>query len=176
MLLFILLPLAVLGHSTALHSLGFHYFIPFLPFVALGLAALLHLGPQSASPPNGLRPSWLPISRLLFYLLIAIPLLTTITLLNNQLHTGFQTTIDPFLANSHDAEAVAAYINSHTDPDDLVIANATITWLLNTNRADFQMSIASNSVATPHLPADIPPERYAYDVDYRTAEFVVIDN
>jgi 4-amino-4-deoxy-L-arabinose transferase-like glycosyltransferase len=176
MLLFILLPLAVLGRSTALHSLGFHYFIPFLPFVALGLAALLHLGPQAASPPNGPRPSWLPISRHLFYLLIAIPLLTTITLLNNQLHTRYQTTIDPFLANSHDAEAVAAYINSHTDPDDLVIANATITWLLNTNRADFQMSIASNDVATPHLPADIPPERYAYDVDYRTAEFVVIDN
>ncbi len=174
LLIFILLPLLILGRSTALHGLGFHYFIPFLPFIALGLAALLYRGlPILAKAiPIGQQAGNLLIA----ILIISLPLVTTIWLLNDQVNGRYQTVIDPFLADAADAMAVAAFINQSLHENDLVIANATVSWMLKTNRADFQMSIASTGIATPHLPADLPPNRFAYNPDYHQAQMVVIDN
>lgn len=35
---------------------------------------------------------------------------------------------------------------------------------------------AADQVATPHLPANLPPERLAFDPAYRRARFLIIDN
>jgi hypothetical protein len=178
LLLFGLLPLVILGRSTALHGLGFHYFIPFLPFVALGITTLLWRGIPILAEALPFVTGRIAVT--LAVGVVCVPLVTTIGLLNGQVNGHYQTAIDPFLANPQDAEAVAAFINNSLHEDDsansVVIANATITWLLHTNRADFQMSIAAAGINTPHLPADIPPDRYAFNPDYRTAEMVVIDN
>lgn len=40
-LLLLLLPIAILGRTVALHGLSFYYVTPLLPFVALGVVALL---------------------------------------------------------------------------------------------------------------------------------------
>jgi 4-amino-4-deoxy-L-arabinose transferase-like glycosyltransferase len=175
LLLFVLLPLLILGRSTALHGLGFHYMIPLLPFIALGLAALLHRGlPILAAALPFISET--KVAQPAALILLALPFLTTIGLLFEQVDGRFNTVIDPFLVNSQEAEAAATFINQQLNEGDLVIATPAITWLLHTKRADFQMSIAANGVATPHIPADIPIDRYAFNPDYREAQMVVMDN
>jgi hypothetical protein len=58
----------------------------------------------------------------------------------------------------------------------VVIASPGLAWSLRANVADFQMSIAFTGQRTPHLPADVPRERFAFNPDYTQARFVVVDN
>ncbi|MFZ0548526.1 MAG: phospholipid carrier-dependent glycosyltransferase [Candidatus Promineifilaceae bacterium] len=175
LLLFILLPVIILGRSTALHGLGFHYFIPFLPFIALGIAALLWRGVPILADALPFIPQKTTAKPFAIGI-VCIPLFTTIWLLNGQVNGRYQTAIDPFLIDPQDAETVAAFINHELGEDDLVIATPTLTWLLHMKSADFQMSVAAAGIDTPHLPADIPPERYAFNPDYHLAKMVVVDN
>ena len=41
---FFVIPIVLLGRTTALFSLSFYYLIPLLPFVALGVASLIRSG------------------------------------------------------------------------------------------------------------------------------------
>jgi hypothetical protein len=90
--------------------------------------------------------------------------------------TGFATAIDPFLLAPADARQAAAYVNAHAAPDDVVIASPGLAWLLRARAADFQMAIAYAGTATPHLPADVPRDRFAFDPRLGRARFVVVDN
>jgi hypothetical protein len=58
----------------------------------------------------------------------------------------------------------------------VVIASPGLAWLLQANVADYQMAVAFNGQVSPHLPASLPPERLAFNPDYRQARFVVVDN
>jgi hypothetical protein len=180
-------PILLLGRSEALYHLSFYYMIPLLPLICLGLATLLRQGIPYAARHLGCALAELFKSRLpdrlllvvayLFVLaLAATPLLTTTARQIQQTRDGFRTAIDPFLIEPQFARYIARFINERTTPGDVVIASPGIAWMLRANTADFQMALAFNGQATPHLPANIPLARFAFKPDYRQARFVVVDN
>jgi hypothetical protein len=109
-------------------------------------------------------------------LVVVGPLATTLALTVRNVENGFPTAIDPFLVNPDDARKVADYVNSHSQPDNVIVASPVVGWQFHANTADFQMSIAATGVDTPHLPGDIPPNRWAFDPSYQKARYVVVDN
>ncbi|MGD8622962.1 MAG: glycosyltransferase family 39 protein [Anaerolineae bacterium] len=191
--LFLLLPIAVLGRNEALYSLSFYYMIPLLPLVALGLAGLLREG-----TPHALRLlrasvealvgswTWLPEARrnrfltgsagLLLLLALLSPFLTSMLHSVDQVSSGFQTAIDPFLVKPQDAQPAAEFVNRRVSADDLVIASPGLGWIIQANVADFQMSSAFGRQATPHIPANLPRDRFVFAPDYDRAQFVIVDN
>jgi len=197
-LLFTLLPILVLGRTVALHGLSFYYMIPLLPFVGLGVAALLERGLPYAyrATRGGLlglchrwvwlsrRPAWrrwedrilLASSSLVLLAVVGTPFLTSAVWTTKQVRTVFSTDIDPFLLDPADARQAARFVNGRVAPGDLVIASPGLAWLLRAHAADFQMSVAATGQATPHLPADLPPDRFAFDPRYTQARFVILDN
>jgi hypothetical protein len=90
---------------------------------------------------------------------------------------GYTTDIDSFLIKPSDAKQVAAFINSQINANDVIVASPVVGWQFGGHPEDFQMAVAATDhVATPHLPGNIPPERLAFNPDYHQARFVVIDN
>ncbi len=190
MLLAFWLALIVMGRTVALYSLSGYYMIPLLPLVALGAASLLRWGVPSLI--NMLRQD---IASLFTYwkliyprrlatgtaytiaaLLVISPLLVTLVLTVNQIRGGYSTAIDPFLIAPDDARQVAVYVNAHVSPQDVVIASPAVGWQFTAQVADFQMSVAFTGEETPHLPANIPSDRWAFDPSYTSAKFIVVDN
>jgi hypothetical protein len=107
---------------------------------------------------------------------VAAPFLASIVKSIENVNRVFVTAIDDFLLTPSDAQRAAAFVNAHTNPDDLVIASPGIAWMLEAQAADYQMAVAATGRATPHLPADLPPDRFAFDPRYTRAQFVVVDN
>jgi hypothetical protein len=196
-LLLFFLPLFLLARTTGLADLGFYYLIPLFPFVALGMAALIRYGVPlvAQTTREGLKSlfqswKWSPARpagqwlrarvlalgvSLALFLVVLSPFLIVTFLVAGQAQSGFHTAIDPVLVNPRDARQAAGFVNRQVRPDDLVIASPALTWLLRTHAADFQLAIAATGKATRHLPANIPPERFAYDVRYTGARFVIVD-
>jgi hypothetical protein len=102
--------------------------------------------------------------------------LFTVPHLLEQVTTHFRTEIEPFLIDAASAQAAAAFVNARVNVNDLVIASPAIAWQVQSNVADFQMSIAYGGQATPHLPANVPADRWAFDPRYQHARFVIVDN
>jgi len=104
------------------------------------------------------------------------PFVTSTAYTIGQVSGGFSTAIDPFLIDPQDARAVGTYVNARTVADDVIIASPGLAWVFEAHTADPQMAMAYEGQATPHLPADIPADRFVFEPDYRQARFVVVDN
>jgi hypothetical protein len=179
-LLLFLLPLLILGRTTALYSLGFYYLIPLLPFVGLGVAALLRYGVPTVWQT---ARQTLPPYRIVAYgvasialLTVKIPFAASLESTLRQVHSGFATPIDPFLIDPAHARLAAEFVNARTTPDDVVVASPTLAWLIEAHAADVQMATLVAGYAAPDLPVSIPAGRFAFDPDYRQARFVIVDN
>jgi hypothetical protein len=164
-LLFTLVPLALLGRTTPLHSLSYYYLIPLLPFAALGAAALL---------AALLRSTWPPL-RAALAVFLALLGLAALGQGLGQVRSGFTTAIDPFLLAPAEARAAAGFVAGQRAPGDLVLASPGLAWLLPGETADFQMALAHAGLPTPHVPADLPRERYRFDPSFERARFVIVD-
>jgi hypothetical protein len=190
-LLMFLFPLVALGRTVALFSLSTYYTIPLLPFVALGMASLVWYGVphvfrlirDSLSsvltrwlPRHPLRLEWLNIIAGLSLPIILFPLWAGLQGTLSAVREGFITPIDPFLINANDAQKTADFVNAHTNTNDVVLASPAVAWLLEAQAADFQMAIAVTGQATPHLPGNIPANRFAFDPRFDRARYVVVDN
>jgi hypothetical protein len=179
-LLLFLLPILILGRTTALYSLGFYYMIPLLPFVGLGVAALLRYGvPYAWQTARRALPRY----RIVAYgvasialLAVTIPFAASLESTLRQVHSGFTTPIDPFLVNPDDARLAAAFVNRHAAPDDVVVASPTLAWLIEAHVADVQMATVVAGYPAPDLPVSIPADRFAFDPHYQQARFVIVDN
>jgi hypothetical protein len=180
-------PIVLLGRTEALYHLSFYYLIPLLPLISLGVAVLLRRGVPYAvhhlhRALAHIFRLWLPdqlllgLASLVILTLTATPFLMTTVNLVRQMHDRFTTPIDPFLIDPKFARYVARFVNAQTTDNDLVVASPGLAWMVQANTADFQMAVAFTGQATPHLPANLPPERFAYSPDYRQARFVVVDN
>ncbi len=168
-LVFVLIPFLILGRTTPLFSLSFYYMIPLLPFATLGVASLI----LALLRFVWAKPVWLKAAVLVVLVgLIGGQVVLVVWAVNGR----FTTDIDPFLLPAVDVESVSRYVNQKLKPDEFVIASPTVGWMVNGRSADFQMTVAVNGVATPHLPADIAPERWAFNPDYHAARFVVVDD
>ena len=168
-------PAPLVGRTQALYSLSAYYTIPLLPLATLGVAGLIGGGAARivAQLPGGrvTRIAWA-----LAGLGVVLALGRTALADWRAVQGGFQTTIDPFLIQPEDARAAAAVINAAVAPDDVVIASPAVAWLIRARVADFQMVTAAAGEAGPHLPADLPPERWAFDPALSGARYVVVDN
>jgi hypothetical protein len=194
----LLFPIATLGRTEALVNLSAYYMVPLLPFVSLGVSILLRVGLPyiQAVTFNGLRAlvkswSWLAptvknrllqrhlltaVFSLFLVIVVLSPFITSTVYQIDQIQHHISTAIDPFLIAPGDGRAVASYLNARTKAEDLVIASPGMAWALDSNTADLQMAIAFEGRATPHLPADIPAERFVFLPDFQSARFVVVDN
>jgi hypothetical protein len=175
----------LLGRTTALFNLSFYYLIPLLPFAAVGAASLLRYGAawmaravvrrvhSAVDTEKSAQADWLK-------LLIVVPamgaLLISTAGLVQQVREGFRTTIDVFLLDPIAAREVADYVNQRVSADDLIITSPALAWMLHAQVADMQMPIAYRGQATPHLPSNIPPERWAFDPGVARARYVIVDN
>ncbi len=195
-----LLPIAFLGRSLALYNLSFYYMIPLFPFIALGMASALKLGvPYVAhavrEAATALCARWQPqgarvVVRLIpavvwgtVAAVVILPLATSLVWTWKQTRDGFSSVIDPFLLNPAAARQAADFVNAHLAPaqgagapGDLVIASPALAWLIESDVADFQMAAAFAGQATPHFPANVPPDRWAFDPSYDRARFIIVDN
>lgn len=183
-LLLFALPFVLLGRVTALYSLSFYYLIPLLPVIPLGLAALVWQGgrwlvhrlARLGQKAQGLAGALIVAAAAGFIALSSSQVYA-------QIRSGFVTPIDDFLLNPAEARAAAAYVNAHVRPADLVIASPGLAWLVcgrgatvSCQVADFQMAVAAAGQATPHLPANVPADRWAFDPRFAQARYVVVDN
>jgi 4-amino-4-deoxy-L-arabinose transferase-like glycosyltransferase len=179
-----LLPLISLGMAVFLwHA---------IPYAALQLGRILRsltpkrfrriLLPQSGEV--GYRQTvavlWSSLTSPLAYLgvlmLVGTPLVVGTVKLALGMAGHLDTIIDPFLLEPQSVRDTAHFVNLQSDSEDVVLASPGMAWLLQTNTADFQMTMAFNGQETLHLPASLPPERFAFNPDYRQARFVVVDN
>lgn len=180
------IPVVLMGRTVALHSLSGYYMIPLLPLVVLGAGGLLWYGlPHLYQSLYRALTEQLQIHDAVWIRTLAgivvlsvavVPLLTTLKLTVDSVQTRFSTAIDPFLVNPTDARAAADYLNTHADEQAVVIASPAVGWQFKTHTADFQMAAASAGEATPHLPGNIPIERWAFDTRLENASWVVVDN
>ncbi len=187
---FLIGPFIVLGRSVPLFSLSFYYVIPLLPLLALGVANLIWAMVSAArdrllsrEPINDLPELSAALMDLrgglmvgAFCLALIVWQFSSFSTLRLQVQLGFRTDIDPFLIEAAAAQQAAAFVNERVSGDDLVIASPAIAWQIRSNVADFQMSIASGGQATPHLPANVPADHWAFDPTYQRARFVIVDN
>lgn len=178
----LLIPVANIGRIAALYSLSAYYLIPFWPLIAIGVAAVIRFGfAQIAQTVNDLpmpRLKWVILfpAFALTIALIGLPISDSLTRTISFVQTRYVTDIDPFLTNAYAAREVAQYINGQSQPDDLVIVTPIFGWMLHAHTADYQMTAAAMTQnATPHLPAQIPTDRWAFDPSYQRARYVVID-
>jgi len=172
-LAFLVVPIVLLGRTTALFSLSFYYLIPLLPFVTLGAASLIRYGASWMANRFGQMSR--PAMAVLGVLVVVFVLFSTFRLVE-QVRAGFNTNIDGFLLDPIGAQEAAAFVNQHAASSDLVIASPTLAWMLQAKTADMQMPIAYRGQATPHLPANVPRERWAFDPSVVLARFVIVDN
>ncbi|MBN2004559.1 MAG: glycosyltransferase family 39 protein [Anaerolineae bacterium] len=189
-----LLPVAFLGRSLALYNLSFYYMIPLFPFIALGMASALKMGvPYVAQALRDLAvvfcARWpdrvvrlVPIAVWgILAAVVMLPFATSLVWTWKQTREGFSTVIDPFVLDPPAARQAADFVNAHvaaaqTIPGDLVIASPALAWMIRSDVADFQMAAAFNGQATPHFPAGVPPDRWAFDPSYGRARFIIVDN
>lgn len=192
--LLLIIPVIVIGRVVALYSLSYYYVTPLLPLVALGMGALARygavyvVGMMTTSPPEfsvnreGESARLIHKLRLTFAWIIAVILIGIVPLTSlvstwEAVQTRLSTPIDPFLIDPQAARGVRDYLEANANDGDLVIASPPIGWQLRDSiqAADYQMSIAAEGVAGPHLPENIPPERFAFDPRFERARFVVVD-
>jgi hypothetical protein len=195
-LLMFLVPFFLVNRSIALTELGFYYFIPFFPWVALGMASLLYYGTPKVVKlvRAGLADlltwwgweeqrnmSWWRnrllnvFSALFLFILLVAPFLLSVFSTVQSVESGFTTPFDQVLVEGNDARVISNYVNFHAGPSDLVVTSPTLGWLIDAEVADFQMVLAYQNSPTLHFPADIPKAHFAYSADYRRAKFAVVD-
>jgi 4-amino-4-deoxy-L-arabinose transferase-like glycosyltransferase len=173
-------PLFNTGRIVALYNLSAYYMIPLLPFVALGVAALVRYGAAQmwqTVGEIGFQAKAVRAAVVAFTLvfLVGIPLWTSTTQTLHFVQDVYVTDIDPFLTNPWAAREVARYINSNGHQSESVVVSPVLSWMLDLNVVDYQMTAAALGNTTPHLPPDIAPERFAFDPSHHAARYVVVD-
>jgi len=154
---------------------------PLWPFVALGLglagealARRLAATVAALLPPSWPGATW---GRAVVLLTLApLALVTTVdTLAAARGH--FTTPIESALPRSPAAaRAMAAWINSHSQPTDLVLAMPQVSWLLHCRTAELLQAVAITGAGTAFYPAGLPSDRWAYDARPRAARYLVVDD
>jgi hypothetical protein len=110
------------------------------------------------------------------FALLALPFGSVILSDGNAVLTGFPSGLNVLCAQSStEAFRVTDYINSQTNPDDLVIASPQISWLLQSRYTDIEQSIAVTHDPVPFYPTDMADSRFVFNCSYQNAKFVVSD-
>ena len=179
-------------------GLSYYYFIPFFSLIIVGVSSFcvyfferlritfeeffnnfinkcMHrfLKKTNLIPISYLDRS---LSAIIVSIFIVPTLVFSLYQLNLKLKSELPTPMDSYLVDYFDAQAAADFVNSRVKSEDFVIASPAVAWMINSNRADFQIPIVYDGNPSIHLPANIPADRFSYDSDYHSAKFVIVDN
>jgi 4-amino-4-deoxy-L-arabinose transferase-like glycosyltransferase len=175
----VLFPLVSFGRVAPLNGLSAYYLIPLLPFLAVGVAAIadrVFSWTRHTVTNWGARPlAATAIGTLIAATVLVSPIRAASTMVMN-IRNGAPTAVDRFLMPPQDVRNVAAYVNSHVRPDDLVMASPAVGWLIDARVTEFQLTAAAGGAWTAHLPGNIPSRRFAFAIDLEQTRFVVVDD
>ncbi len=186
--------LAVMLRFGRFDSLDFHRFVPALPLIAIGVAALLlkaipvlmrsvedivDLLVAAWPPAADERPRrWIRASAgaFLIFFLFFTPFARDIFFDVFHVNFKFRTGLEQVTANSAaDAFALGAFVNERVRDDDVVIASSHTNWLMHGQVTNLQQSLAYRGLAV-YYPPDIDKRRWAFVPAYERARYVVLDN
>lgn len=172
-ILFVFIPILILGRTVALYNLSAYYMIPFLPFIAIGVSALLMYGLPQILRLNSLSTS--NQNRII----LGILTVTFVALglnLSNDLQNGFVTGTEHFLIDADEAYQIKDVLIDYTNPNDIIIVSPTLAWLFDANVTDYQLASLAQGIDGVFFPADLYPERLTFDIDYAHASYAIVDN
>lgn len=169
-IIMLILPIMISGRTIALYNLSAYYMIPFLPFVPIGISALLIF---VAKLFNVLLPSK---KEHILTCLLAIIFITSFSNLWSGIQSGFVLGIEQFLIDKYEANQLQQFLIDYTKSPDIIISSPTLAWVFDAHVTDYQLSSLSSQVDGVHFPATLYPERFAFDVNYRNATYAIVDN
>jgi 4-amino-4-deoxy-L-arabinose transferase-like glycosyltransferase len=73
-----------------------------------------------------------------------------------------------------EVEFAARWLNLNAQPDDLIVANSNIAWLLKSKNVDFLQAVVWKGLPTTYFADGLPRERFQFAADLELAKFVVI--
>ena len=188
------IPWLFMARTRFMGGFGLYYQIPYWPYHAAGLGALLRYGlPWAAQrlqdllkglftrPPLHRVPSHFQHQVTLWgsaFLLFAL-LLASLTYQGAQaiqvLQGNFVGHIALALTPTHDARQTIIYMQEHTQKGDLVVTSPALAWAMPGHATDFQITLAAMGKTTPFFPTGIPRSRWLYELRYPYAKYAVID-
>ena len=144
--------------------------LPLLPLLSLGCGLVAHevvRVARRASPPRAALVQWVAVAAAVLGL--ALPAWNDVR--RGVLHTPYST----FECQSPtEVQDAAAWLDAHTQPGDLVLANHDIAWLLHAQTANLLQLTLMSGYSTVFSPHGVPRERFLYDVSTARAKYVVI--
>ncbi|MFZ5805640.1 MAG: ArnT family glycosyltransferase [Verrucomicrobiota bacterium] len=75
---------------------------------------------------------------------------------------------------AQDAESAAQWVNDNTTPEDFVVAETNIGWLLHAKTARFMQAIAYEGKPFLIFRKSMPPERFFFDCSIEKAKYIVV--
>lgn len=187
----------IVAGVPAVIDLGYHYMLPLLPWVAVGVAAfVIWASPRLIAgledvydrlytqlpwaKAKGKWNNWVRhqgrawiVGLALFWVVIS-PFVAM----------GVQARFLPGLATPavervtvrdiQDAEAAVAYVNHHTEQNDVVLAPPHVAWMIEAHAADFQQSAAYMGGETQNYPKGIDRSRFLFDCSIANAKYVLL--
>ncbi len=188
------IPWLFMARTRFMGGFGLYYQIPYWPYHAAGLGALLRYGlpwatqrlqdllkglfahPLLARAPLGLqRQITLWGSALLLFALLLGGLTYEGAQAIEVLQGNFAGHIALAVTPAHDARQAIRYMQEHAQPGDLVVTSPALAWAMPGHVTDFQVTLAAMGKPTPFLPPNIPRERWLYELRYPYAKYAVID-
>lgn len=170
LILLVILPILISGRTVALYNLSAYYMIPFLPFIAIGIASLIAFIEQVIHKQSKL------IANLTASTLIAGIFIVALWGLVADIRYGFQIGIEQFLIDADEAHQIEDYIIDYAKEFDLIITSPTLAWMFDAQVTDFQIASLTSQSDSVHFPASLYPERFAYEVNYRKASYTTVGN
>jgi 4-amino-4-deoxy-L-arabinose transferase-like glycosyltransferase len=189
LLMFWLPLLGVARSAVGLADLSYRYITPLLPFVAIGLAALLEIAAPRVARTftealSALVKPWgrrLPKGILLLtgsvamVVVIMSPFLVSTFVTVGEVRQGFRTPLDAILIDPAEARAVSNFVNAQVAPTDLVLGSPASVWPLQARVSDFQVALAAAGRNALSIPGNLPSDRFAFDARYTSAKFIIVD-
>jgi len=187
----IIVPTLVINRTFSTINQSFYYFLPYLPFVAIGISSVIHKMIEwilkfsnelcDAYVFQVLRKNQSVKWRTFIFSLILIitilgPAVLLVLDLDTQARHKFRTSFDHLLIDISEFSKIIDFVNTVTKPMDTIIASPAIAWAIQANTTDYQISIAVNEQPTIHFPNGIPKERMRFQTDIENARYVIIDS
>lgn len=195
LLLFILIPFLLISRTNPIVGQANYFITPLIPFYAMGAGYLLYLFSKSIyrfshgvyeqalshfninHQKSGMRLLSAAFDLVFIILLILSPLIFNILNTHYQIQTStYQTGFEWVSIDVTEAVAAVNFINANVESEDVVLTSPALAWAMHGNASDYQISIAQAGYKTVHFPSNIPEDRFRFDVDYRQAKYIVIDN
>ncbi len=171
----------LLGARVTVTGLGFYYLLPWLPFLALGVAAWLQdtLTQVITALLERLRirPLWTRVmGQAAVLLMFTLPL--TVNGASLRYLQGDRLPHAPLAAvllPEAEAQATLKWLAARVRAEDLVVTSPTLAWAVPARTTDFQIAVLALGEPTPHFPTRLPRERWAYELRYPFARYAVMD-